>query len=362
MASQSSVIEYKCPCCSAGLQFRGSTQKLKCDYCDSQFDIDAVIAYNDSLNRKDSTDFNWNASDTQAFSDQEQSEMHAFLCPSCGGEIVADSTSAATFCPYCDNPTIMPSRVDGLMKPDAIIPFTKTKEDAKAAFLNLCKGKPLLPKEFTNRQRLEKITGIYVPFWLYDCNGQLDGTYKATRVSTWSDSRYHYTKTDHFLVRRNASAVFQGIPMDGSSKMDDTFMESIEPYDYRQLIGFHKAYLSGYLADKYDVPAEAGNERVKQRVSQSFDDMLQSTFIGYASVIPTAKQLQVQQGNAKYVMLPVWILNTRYEGKLYTFAMNGQTGKMTGTLPVCKKRAVGWFALIASAVSLLASIVQLFAV
>lgn len=359
MNPQSSVIEYKCPCCSAGLQFRGNTQRLKCDYCESEFEIDAVVAYNDSLNRQNSTDFNWNASNTQSFSDQEQSEMNAFLCPSCGGEIIADSTSAATFCPYCDNPTIMPSRLDGLMKPDAIIPFTKTKEDAKAAFLNLCKGKPLLPKEFTNRQRLEKISGIYVPFWLYDCNGQLDGTYKATRVSTWSDSRYNYTKTDHYLVRRNASAVFQGIPMDGTSKMDDTFMESIEPYDYGQLITFNKAYLSGYLADKYDVPAEAGNERVKQRVSQSFDDMLRDTFLGYASVVPTSKQLQVQHGNANYVMLPVWILNTRYEGKLYTFAMNGQTGKMTGTLPICKKRAIGWFALIAGAVSVLAGIVQL---
>ena len=190
----------------------------------------------------------------------------------------------------------MPTRLSGGLKPDGVIPFKTGKEDAKAAFLRLCKGKPLLPRGFTSEQRLEKITGMYVPFWLYDCAADFSGSYKATRIHTWSDSKYEYTKTDHFLLKRDAAADFVGIPMDGSTKMEDAFMESIEPFDYKQLTSFDMAYLTGYLADKYDVPSENGEPRVRQRVDAAMDDRLQSTFAG--SHLPAAEH-QAQQGTLR---------------------------------------------------------------
>lgn len=358
MDESTRVVEYKCPCCNAGLIFRNGTQQLKCGYCDNSFDIDTVRAYNESETQKTEA-FTWEDTQKQEWSEAEREIMHAFQCPSCGGEIVTDDTTAATFCPFCDNPTIMPSRLSGGLKPDAVIPFKKSKEEAEAAFLALCKGKTLLPKDFTSRQRVEKITGMYVPFWLYDCSTDYDGSYKATRIHRWSDSRYHYTKTDHFLLRRDAEADFTGIPMDGSSKMDDAFMESIEPYDYAQLEDFDMAYLSGYFADKYDIPSQNGEERIRQRVDQTFRDELQSTMIGYTTVIPTSRQLCIEHSKARYVLLPVWMLNTKFNGKLYTFAMNGQTGKMTGTFPVCPKRTAAWFAGICTGVTLLATLVQM---
>ena len=208
-------------------------------------------------------------------------------------------------------------------------------------------------------ERLEKITGMYVPFWLYDCSGDLDGSYKATRVHSWSDSRYHYTKTDHFLLKRSAGANFVGIPLDGSSKMDDTFMESIEPFDYQEARDFDTAYLTGYLADKYDVPAENGEERIRQRVDQSMDELLQSSFSGYASVVPSSRQVRIDHGKARYVLLPVWMLNTKFNDKIYTFAMNGQTGKMTGSLPICPKRTAAWFAGICAGVTALGMLIQM---
>lgn len=354
-----SVMEYKCPCCNAGLKFGNETQKLKCEYCDNTFEFDTVKVFNES-NSNTSTDvFQWDDTEKQQWSNAEQETMHAFQCPSCGGEIVCDEHTAATFCPFCDNPTIMPSRLSGGLRPDAVIPFKKSKEDAKAAFLQMCKGKPLLPKGFTSDQRVEKITGIYVPFWLYDCDADFDGSYKATHIHRWSDSRYHYTKTDHFLLRRSADANFSGIPMDGSSKMEDAFMESIEPYDYSQLVDFETAYLSGYYADKYDVPSENGEDRIRQRVERTIQDELQQSLIGYATVVPSTRRLNIEHSKARYVLLPVWMLNTKYGGKIYTFAMNGQSGKMTGSFPACPKRTAGWFTGICAAVTILATLVQM---
>ena len=153
MEDPTHVLEYKCPCCNAGLRFGDETQKLTCEYCDNTFDIDTVRAYNESETQQRDDVFHWEDSEKQEWSETEQQSIRSFQCPSCGGKIITDENTAATFCPFCDNPTIMPSRLSGGLRPDAVIPFKTSKEDAKAAFLQLCKGKPLLPKEFTQEQR-----------------------------------------------------------------------------------------------------------------------------------------------------------------------------------------------------------------
>lgn len=358
MEQQTNVIEYKCPCCNAGLVFRGNTQKLKCEYCDNSFDLDTVRAFNEHNQEQAETKIEWDKDTHVQWSENEHAKIRSYQCPSCGGEILTDETTAASFCPYCDNPTIMPAQLQNAYRPDGLIPFKTTREDAQNAFLKLCKGKPLLPKFFTSEHQLEKITGMYVPFWLYDCQGDIQGTYKATRVRSWSDSRYHYTKTDHYLLTRAARASFEGIPMDGSSKMDDTFMESIEPFDYADITEFDTAYLTGYLADKYDVESSSGEPRIQERVSVALDEQIQGSLLGFATVIPNARNLNIKHSKAKNVLFPVWILNTKYKGKIYTFAMNGQTGKMTGAFPTCSKRTAGWFAAICGGVTLVSYALQ----
>lgn len=353
------VMEYLCPCCGAGLRFSGTEQELTCEYCDNHFEIDAVKAFNET---QEADAFQWEEQTFQSWSETESECLQTFICQSCGGELTTDEHTAATFCPYCDSPTILPGRVSGSIRPDGVLPFQKTKADAQQAFAQLCKKKPLLPKDFCTQNRIEKISGIYIPFWLYDCSGTYNGQYKATRVSHWSDSRYHYTKTDHYLLKRQASAEFSGIPMDGSSKTNDTIMESIEPFDLSKIVDFQTAYLSGYFADKYDVSSTSGQARIEQRVGDTLQDIVSRTFAGYSSVIPTDKNLQVSHGTAKYVLLPVWMLHTKYQGKSYLFAMNGQTGKMTGTFPICPRRSLSWFAGICAAVTALASFIALFAV
>lgn len=357
MAHTEQIIEYKCPCCGASLLFSGQDQTLTCQYCDNTFEMDAVQAYNEE--EKTHSDY-WQSTANTGWSGQEAEGVVTYTCPSCGGELMTDENTAATFCPYCGNPTVLPGRLSGGVRPDGVIPFQTTREQAVAAFQALCKGKPLLPKEFTAEHQLEKITGLYVPFWLYDCDSGFDARYSATRVHHWSDAHYRYTRTEHFLLTRSASAAFARIPMDGSTKMDDTIMESIEPYDFSKLIDFDTAYLSGYLADKYDVESQAGHQRVRQRVSQSMDDLVAPTLLGYATVIPTSKNVYVKQGTAKYVLLPVWMLHTKYKNKSYVFAMNGQTGKMTGTFPICSMRSWAWFGGICGVVSAVAALIQWF--
>lgn len=358
MNQTNTVIEYNCPCCGAALRFSGNEQQLVCEYCDNQFEIDAVKAFNEEQVRDT---FQWEQNSSASLNEDESAVLQTFICQSCGGELITDEHTVASFCPYCDSPAILPGRASGEIRPDGVLPFQKTQKDAQDAFLQLCKKKPLLPKDFTTRNRVEKITGIYVPFWLYACSGTYHCQYKATRVRHWSDNKYHYTKTDHYLLKRQASADFSGIPVDGSSKMNDAIMESIEPFDFSKIVDFDTAYLSGYLADKYDVESIDGRPRIEQRVGDTLHDMLGSTLAGYSSVVSTGRQLQIFHGNAKYVLLPVWMLHSSFNGKDYLFAMNGQTGKMTGTFPICFKRSIAWFSGICAAVTALASIISILA-
>ena len=358
MADAVSVLEYKCPCCGAGLIFGEDVQKMTCEYCDNTFELETVRAYAEAAEAVEADIFTADPTDTAEWTDAEASGLNCFTCPACGGELVSDENTAATFCPFCDNPAILSTRLSGGLKPDAVIPFSTSKEDAQNAFRQLCKGKPLLPKNYAADNRVEKITGIYVPFWLYDCSSSEEVKYKATRIHRWSDSRYIYTRTDHFLLDRAAKADFQRIPMDGSSKLDDAIMESIEPFDYSKMVDFDTAYLSGYFADKYDVEAETGKMRIKERVGSSMDQLIAPSLMGYATSVPYGKQLAVNSKNAKYVLLPVWFLHTRYQNKSYLFAMNGQSGKMTGTFPICPKRSFAWFAGICAAVTAIATLIQ----
>ena len=359
MSHESQVLEYRCPCCNAGLLFDEQLQKMHCDYCDNEFEIDALKAYNESLDQQDGETVVWDNTFGSEWEDEEAAAVFTFTCPSCGAVLLTDHNTAATFCPYCSNPTILPGRLSGGLKPNGVIPFRKSKEDALAAFKELCKGKPLLPKLFRQNQRIESITGMYVPFWLYDCDTAFHGNYRATRVHHWSDSSYNYTKTSYYHLIRGATADFSRIPMDASTKMDDAIMESIEPFDYNDLIDFETAYLSGFLADKYDVESASGEGHIRERVNNSYQDLLAPTFIGYNSVVSVNRRLNIDHTKAHYVLLPVWLLSTKYNDKTYLFAMNGQTGKMTGTFPICPKRSWAWFGGISAAVTVLVAVIQL---
>ena len=134
MDNGANIIEYKCPCCNAGLVFGSQVQKLTCEYCDNTFDLDTVRAYNESTEDSAAADFSWEDNAKQEWTEAEEASLNAFQCPACGGEILTDDTTAATFCPFCENPTIIPTRLRGSLKPDGVLPFQKSREDAITAF------------------------------------------------------------------------------------------------------------------------------------------------------------------------------------------------------------------------------------
>jgi DNA-directed RNA polymerase subunit RPC12/RpoP len=327
----SDVLEYKCPACGGTLAFDADTRKMKCPYCDSEFDVDkakAIQPVSIALEEKPTG---------------ELRDVTSFSCPSCGGEIIGDANFAATHCPFCGNTAIISSRLAGVLRPDLVIPFAINKEAAKEALKDFYKGKILMPDMFMSENRIEDITGLYVPFWLFDCEAGGSVEYSATRVSMWQDRRFRYIKTDHYRIFRDGNVSFSRVPVDGSKKMADDYMEAIEPFDYSGMTDFDTPYLAGYGADKYDVSADESVPRVHERLKNTLLDLFAQTVSGYATVAPARENLRFSHHRAKYALLPVWVLNTVYRGETWMFAMNGQTGKFVGKLPMSWGKFWAWF-------------------
>lgn len=345
--------EYKCPCCGGAIAFDSSIQKMKCPYCDTEFEMDTLANYDAELQNDTNDEMEWQMPTGNEWSDEETSGLRSYSCKSCGGEIIGDENTAATSCPFCGNPVVMMKQFSGALKPDLVIPFKLDKKAAKEGLLKHLSGKRLLPKIFKDQNHIDEIKGIYVPFWLFDSDVDAQVRYRASKIRTYSDSQYDYTETSFFSVLRNGNIGFANVPVDGSTKMEDSLMESIEPFDLSDAVDFHTAYLAGYLADKYDVTAEESIERANKRIKKSTEDAFAATVTGYTTVQAENSNIQLHNGKAKYALYPVWLLNTTWNGNTYTFAMNGQTGKFVGDLPVDQSAATKWMIGLSAAMSVL---------
>ena len=341
--------EFKCPCCDGAIEFDSQLQKMKCPYCDSEFEIETLRAYDAELSSQPQENMTWDTAAGTEWTEGEAEGLRVYACNTCGGEIVADETTGASECPFCGNPVIMTGQFAGALRPDLVIPFKVDKKAAIAALQNHYKGKVLLPKVFKDQNHIKEVKGLYVPVWLFDTDADAHVRYRASRVRTWSDSQYHYTETRYYSVTRAGGIGFENVPVDGSTKMDDTLMESIEPFLIADAVDFQTAYLSGFLADKYDVDAEASIERANQRIKKSTEEAFAETVTGYTSVETVNSNINLQNGRARYALYPVWILNTQWNGQKFTFGINGQTGKIAGDLPMDKHAFWTWLLGVAGA-------------
>lgn len=180
----SALQEYKCPCCGGAIAFDSGTQKMKCPFCDTEFEVETLEAYAGEQASGREDEMNWETAAGGAWQEGEVEGLRTYVCQSCGGEIVGDENTAAASCPFCGNPVVMTGQFSGALKPDYIIPFKMDKKAAKEALQKHYGGKRLLPKVFKDQNHIDEIKGIYVPFWLFDAEAEANMRYKATSVRT----------------------------------------------------------------------------------------------------------------------------------------------------------------------------------
>ena len=351
------AIQYNCPNCSAPLSYKADKQGFGCDYCLSFFtDAEIKTIFEDNEN----TNLNENIEPNNQNIVQEQNEFaqstNLYSCSSCGAEIMAENTTAATFCIYCHSPVVLAGRLAGDYKPNKVIPFTVTKAQAVETFKKWVSKKKFVPTDFKSEQQLEKMVGLYVPFWLADCHATASVNAIGKNIRTWSSGSYRYTETKEYAVDRAATLNFKGVPADGASKIEDNLMQAIEPFDYEQIKPFSMSHLSGFLADKYDVNKADVFPIIKKRVDNGCEDLIRQSITGYSSVTMNNLKNNILNTNWNYALLPVWFMTYNYNGKMYEFAINGQTGKTAGLPPLSTKKLLAFCGGFALALTLILTI------
>lgn len=337
------INTYKCPCCGAPLVFKDD--ELHCESCDNKFPLETLQQLSDDLNNasKDSK-YNWDVYEPRSYEDTSDIHLANYSCPSCGAQITGDDTLGSTVCPYCGQSTIVKGQFEGTLKPDFIIPFKIDKKAAIAAFEKEAATKLiLLPDEFKDKKKIQEMAGIYVPFWTFDCDCDASIVYNGQRITVWSDANYRYTKTDFYKLYRSGEVGFENIPVNGSKKAEDAYMEALEPYNYEEAVNFSDVYLSGYLADKYDVSVQECVERANERVKNSTVKAFNETTTSFMNVFTENSSVAFDNGKVRYSLLPVWMLNIKYKNQMYKFAINGQTGKVVGEFPIDESKKNKYF-------------------
>lgn len=282
---------------------------------------------------------------TASFTEDEAKEYH---CENCGATLITTTDTAATSCSFCGAGVVIADRLSGHLAPAKVIPFTISKEEAMTAFQKWCRKGLLTPKGFMSADRIKSITGMYVPFWLFDLNSKVQVDAVCTKVRTYSDSEYIYTETKYYDAFRDINLDYVKIPVDASEKMNDELMDKLEPYPYDQLKAFKTPYLAGYIAEKYNYTDEELLPRAKDKISGYIESYIRSTFSQYHSVSYKNKHIDTSKVKSSYVLLPVWMVSYDYNHSEFLFAMNGQTGKVVGKPPISTSKVALWFSGIAA--------------
>lgn len=335
------TITYQCPNCNAALEYDNVHGGFKCFYCDSTFtdrEIRNIFKHNEEEVDLDNT-IEPELDESQEQTEEFTGQSALYNCPNCGAGVICDSLTSSTRCHFCHTPVILSGRLSGEFKPNMIIPFSTTKERAEEKFKDYIKGKFLLPRGFKSEAQIRNISALYVPYWLKSGLADIQMTATGKTIRTWSTSSRRYTHTKVYHVERDAEMSFIRVPCDGSKRIPDNLMESIEPFTYSGLKPFSMSYLSGCAAEKYDVSKEDAAVRIDQRALQAAETEMRRMASVYTTLESVQTNFVYRHQQYVYALLPVWFLNYQYKGKDYSFAMNGQTEKMFGELPVSKLKA-----------------------
>lgn len=331
------VITHHCPNCGGPLTFNPSDQKFHCDYCLSIFtveDIEKFEAKETATTVEDTT------AEASSFETTDGSEMDLFLCPSCGAQIVTDHTTAATYCYFCHNPVVLSGRLTGEFLPNKVLPFKIDREKAIADFLAWTKKKRFVPKDFFNQEQIEKMTGVYFPYWVIDAetNGNLTGSGTSLRV--WVIGDIEYTETKVYQVFRKGTAKIRQLTKNALTKnLQQKMVEGVQPFPIDRAVDFHTEYLSGFQAEKRDIEIIELADQIQHELGEYTEDLLRDTVSGYTTFTAKNKSVAIEKQDNHYMLLPVWLVTYQAaDKKTYYYAMNGQTGKVSGVLPISNKR------------------------
>ncbi|MDQ0361328.1 hypothetical protein [Breznakia pachnodae] len=325
-----STLVFACPGCGSNIKHEDDGKDYTCPYCKRVLTFDEI---------KRLSEDKINANKEKAISDLEKEMSNTsviYTCKNCGAEITTNENTAATFCLYCHSSNVIQSRLVEVYTPDKIIPFKINEQDAKEAFNKWTSTIKFLPDDFVSEDHIDKIRGLYAPFWLFDINADFELHARVSEITTRTTGNYRYRKESIYEINQAGNMLYETVPVDASLALEDETMALLEPYDYNELVDFEVAYLIGNYAEKYDENQDDLYKGIEPDLYSNVNIRMKGSVNKYSNVRINKEESKINVDDAKYAFFPVWFLNYHYENKDYKFTINGQTGKVVGEFPIDK--------------------------
>ncbi len=346
--------KYNCPHCNAELYWNAEANALKCEYCEKEFqpeELDAFMAKSAAvkgvdLNKKtsggDGEKQVREANEQDRVSDDSEktdlADLVVYACKNCGAEVITSKSTVATTCAFCGRAIALTDKMVGNFKPDSVIPFAVNDDKAKAIYKAYTRKGLLTPGNFNDKNEIKKFKGVYIPFWLHSYDENASVIVHAENQSSHKRGDDKIIEHHMYDIDMDVSGSFASVPADGLKNLDDALMQAIEPFDYSKLTEFNSAYMAGYYAEEYDYSAEESIHDAYERTAATMKDKAVENAGFYTEKVVGTYTPSYSNEVSKYAMLPVWLVNVVYKGKDYKFAVNGETGKIAGSLPISKAK------------------------
>ena len=320
---------YRCKGCGGVLEYSIELAKMECVHCGNTYTIEEISS---SQKKEEEGEY---VSEREVKNARKRATipMQIIRCTSCGAELAINGVEVSSYCTYCGQATVVKDRVQDVLIPDFIIPFRKTRDFAKCVIQETLSNAPFVPKGLKHFE-VDKIRGIYVPFWLFDvdCYGrQYYSFYKNS--GKYTVKRYEYFE---------GKTVFHQMTVDASKTLNDDVSARLEPYDLSRLEKFNDAYLAGFYADRFDVGTDDSALSAENKAIELFCAEASKQLWSKNPYLENGKY-DVNVLDTQYALLPVWFLTFRYENDSYTMLVNGQTGKVVGSVPFDKLKVLRTF-------------------
>ena len=332
------VRQFPCTQCGAKVEFAPGTDALECPYCGNRTTIpagDEPIEEQDFLSAV--------ADDLGA--DAETEEVPSVQCRSCAALVEPSASQEAFPCPYCGASIVTTARSRRLIKPQALLPFKIDRGRATDLFRAWIRKLWFAPDALKKLATLDgRLQGLYAPYWSYDADtttrytGQRGDNYTVTRTRTVNRDGKSVTETyqDTEIRWRHASGTvhrdFDDVLVVGSESLPRNLAESLEPWDLGQLTPYADEYLSGFLAERYQIDVKRGWQRATERMEAVIRVDVKGDIGGDHQRIHSLTT-DHRDITFKHILLPMWICSYRYKEKIYRFLVNARTGEVQGQRP-----------------------------
>lgn len=308
-----------CPSCGGKMVFDIAGQMLVCEHCGTQKKVTSYQGSNEAEAQKATYD------------------SVVFTCRNCGAELTAPDEQTVAYCSYCGSEQMLTAKHEQLLRPKRIIPFKKSKDQAKEEYVKALKGKLYVPKEFKDPSFLEGFRGIYLPYYSYNAViPEKSLTLKGHKH--YSSGNYDYD--EDYDIYADVGGRTQDVNFDASAAFDDTLANEIAPFRANEMVEFHEGYLAGLYADKATASGATYLEMAKELAADSiFSDIEKRAHkitVTREKSEEEIRTLGIGAIDCEVSYFPVWFLTWRNKNRVAYSVMNGQTGKAAMDIPVNK--------------------------